>query len=224
MPCFFLLANRYMIKGIKLVIFDLDGTLVDAYPAITSSVNHTLKSLGHPAADKSAIRKSVGWGDENLLKAFIPEKELKNALSVYRKDHAGSLLRGSRLLPGAGKVLSYLKKKGYLLGIASNRPTRFSMIIIRHLGLNKYFDLILCADKLKYIKPHPQILQKILKGLKVSPAEALYIGDMYIDVRTGKAACVRTIAVATGSSSLKELKRERPLRLIRKISSLTELL
>jgi len=213
-----------MIKGVRLVIFDLDGTLVDAYPAITSSVNHTLKSLGYPAADKGAIRKAVGWGDRNLLKAFIPGNDLDKALSIYRKDHSGSLLKGSKLLPGAGKALSYLKRKGYLLAIASNRPTRFSMIIIRHLKLARFFDYILCADKLEHIKPHPQILQKILRRLKVSREEAVYIGDMYIDIRTGKAARMRTVAVATGSSSLKELKAQRPLRVIREIGSLTAML
>ena len=213
-----------MIKGIKLVIFDLDGTLVDAYPAITSSVNYTLKELGLPPQDKMVIRKSVGWGDRNLLRPFVGRGELEKALLIYRKDHCKALMRKVRLLPGARKTLSYLKNKGYYLAVASNRPTRFSMIIIRRLGLNKYFDYILCADKLKTMKPNPEILHKIMGRFMVKKAEALYIGDMNIDVQTGKAAGIRAVAVTTGSSTVRELGKERPFKLIRKISSLQKAL
>lgn len=99
-------------KRVRLIIFDLDGTLVDAYPAIIESFNYTMQKLGYPAQNPLIIRRAVGWGDENLLKPFIKEKDLKKALFLYRKHHRRSLMRKSRLFKGVPRILSYLKKPG----------------------------------------------------------------------------------------------------------------
>jgi phosphoglycolate phosphatase len=209
-------------KGIKLIIFDLDGTLVDAYLAIISSFNYTMARLSCAKQSDSIIRKAVGWGDENLLKPFIDSKEIKRALSIYRKHHKISLLRKSRLLPGTLRVLAYLKKHNYKLAIASNRPTRFCWILLKHLKLKKYFDYILCADKLKHIKPHPEIIHRIIQRLKVLAKETIYVGDMTIDAQAGRRAKVRTIIVTTGSNTKQEIQREKPYRLISKLEELLD--
>jgi len=211
-------------KNIRLVIFDLDGTLLDAYPAIIKSFNYTMKRLGYPARDALTIRRAVGWGDENLLKPFVSPGDLKKALSVYRKHHKTALLEGSKLFPGVIKLLVCLKKKGKLIAAASNRPTKFSLILMRHLGLVKYLDYFLCADKLKHGKPHPQILNKIRQRFVHKPAEVLYAGDMTIDVQAGRRAGIRTVAVTSGSSTKEELEREKPYRLIGRISELSNML
>ncbi|MFH1889187.1 MAG: HAD family hydrolase [Candidatus Omnitrophota bacterium] len=211
-------------KDIKLVIFDLDGTLVDAYPAITGSFNYTMQRLGYPMKSSFIIRRAVGWGDENLLKPFMKPDDIPSGLSVYRKHHKSALIRESRLFPKADKVLGYLKRKGYRLAVASNRPTRFSLILIRHLKIKKYFDYVLCSDKLRQIKPHPQIINKIMRRFILRPSETIYVGDMTIDARAGKAAKVKTIIVTTGSSSREEIKRERPYRVIGRIAELLRIL
>ncbi|MCM8795292.1 MAG: HAD family hydrolase [Candidatus Omnitrophica bacterium] len=211
-------------KGIRLIIFDLDGTLIDAYPAIIRSVNYTLKKLGLPPQDNLTIRRAVGWGDENLLRPFVKQRDLKRAILIYRKHHHLSLVKDSRLLSGVKRLLTQLKNKGYKLAVASNRPTKFSHLLIRHLKISCYFDFVLCADRLKNIKPHPEILKKIMQKLKVKPKETLYVGDMTIDVEAGRGARVRVIAVTTGSSSKAELLKQRPYRTIRKISALLRFL
>jgi phosphoglycolate phosphatase len=215
---------RFIMKRIELIIFDLDGTLVDAYPAIISSFNYTMQKLGYPAKDGFAIRRAVGWGDENLLKPFVKTKDLAFALSVYRKHHQSALIRESRLFPKANTLLTYLKNKGYLLAVASNRPSRFSWILIRHLKLKKYFDYVLCADKLKHIKPHPEIINNIVKRFSLRPGQVIYVGDMTIDAQAGRRAKVRTIIVTTGSSTKSEIKREGPCCIIHKISELLTIL
>lgn len=211
-------------KDIKLIIFDLDGTLVNAYPAIIRSFNYTMRKLNYSKQSATIISRAVGWGDKNLLKPFINLKDLKKALKIYRRHHKMSLLKDSRLFPGVFKVLSYLKKKGYKLAIASNRPTKFSWILIRHLGLERYFDYVLCADRLRHIKPHPEILNKIMQRFQVEPKQALYVGDMTIDVQAGKRAKVKTIIVITGSSTAWEIRRERPYRVIKRITELLRIL
>jgi phosphoglycolate phosphatase len=209
---------------IKLIIFDLDGTLIDAYPAITSSFNYTMRKLGYPLQNKTVIRRAVGWGDENLLKPFIKQEDFKKALSLYRNHHKRSLVIASRIMPRVKTVLVGLKNKGYKLAVASNRPTRFSQILLRHLNLKKYFAFVLCADKLKKGKPHPQILNKIMEKFALSPGQTIYVGDMVIDAQAGKRAKVKTIIVTGGSSLRHEIAKEKPFRIIPKIADLLQIL
>lgn len=211
-------------ERIKLIIFDLDGTLVDAYAAITSSFNYTMQRLNYPRQSALIIRRAVGWGDQNLLKPFLNLKDLEIALTIYRKHHFNALIRKSRLFAKAETILIYLKKKGYKLAIASNRPTKFSWILIRHLKIAKYFDYVLCADSLKHIKPHPEILNKIMQRFSLKPRQTLYVGDMAIDAQAARRAKVKTIIVTTGSSTKQEIKKERPYRIIKKISELLQIL
>jgi phosphoglycolate phosphatase len=210
--------------NIKLIIFDLDGTLIDAYTAITRSFNYAMQKLHYPLQEASIIRRAVGWGDENLLRPFIQEKDLKKALAIYRQHHRLALVKNSRLFPQTEKVLSYLKNKGYKLAVASNRPTRFSWILIRHLKIAKYFDYVLCADKLRYIKPHPEILNKIMQRFHLEPKETVYIGDMTIDVQAGKRAKLKTVIVTGGSSTTFEIKKEKPCRIIKRLKDLLRIL
>ena len=209
---------------IRLIIFDLDGTLVNAYPAIIKSFNYTMQRLNYPFQPAPAIRRAVGWGDENLLKPFLKRKDLKKAISIYRRHHKTALLKGSRLFPKVNKILTYLKNKGYKLAIASNRPTQFSWILIRHLRLEKYFDYVLCADRLRHIKPHPEILNKIMQRFSMKPEQTLYVGDMTIDALAGRRAKVKTIIVTTGSSTSYQFKKERPYRVIRRLNDLLKIL
>jgi phosphoglycolate phosphatase len=211
-------------RHIKLVIFDLDGTLINAYTAIIKSFNYTMAALGYQPLEDLTIRRAVGWGDENLLKPFVKNSDLQKALLLYRRHHKESLIRYSRVFAHVYRLLGYLKKKGYKLAVASNRPTRFSLILIRHLKLKKYFNYVLCADRLTRGKPHPEILKKVMHKLKVKAYETLYVGDMAIDARAGRRAKVRTIMVATGSSTKKELRAEKPDLIVTTIAGLLKLL
>lgn len=209
---------------IKLVIFDLDGTLVDAYEAIIKSVNFTLRKMGYPQVPNGIIRRAVGWGDKRLIGAFVGPRDLGRALAVYRSHHRWSLRRYSRLLPFAQGALSYLKVNGFKLAIASNRPTEFTRLILAHLKIKEYFDYVLCADRLPAGKPHPEILRRIMRRLKAAPAQTLYAGDMTVDVQAGRNARVKVIAIPTGSSSLVEIKKSRPFGIIKNLSFLKKLL
>jgi phosphoglycolate phosphatase len=211
-------------KHVKLVIFDLDGTLVNAYPAIIRSFNYAMRHSGYPPQDDLIIRRAVGWGDEFLLKPFLKPKDLRKVLVLYRRHHRMSLLKYSRIYPGSRKVLSYLESKGLKLAVASNRPTEFSLILIRHLRLKRYFDFVLCADRLNYSKPHPEILNKIMRKFTVTPKETVYVGDMAIDAQAGRRAGIFTVIVTTGSSALPEIKKERPNCILRGISELAKVI
>ncbi len=200
----------------------MDGTLVNAYPAVSRSVNYTLDSLGFAPRSHAEIKRSVGSGDRNLMVHFVGEKLGDQALAIYRPHHTKALeVKGAvKLLPGAWGVLKFLKGKGYKLAIASNRPTKFTRVILKELGVLRFFDVVLCADKADRPKPYPDILWAIARCLSLKGQEVLYVGDMTIDVNCARRAGVRMVAVTTGSSSKKELKDLKPWRIIGKISLL----
>jgi len=210
-------------ESIKLIIFDLDGTLVDAYTAIENSFNYVMRALGLKAQSKISIRRAVGWGDISLLKPYVPKQDLERALSLYRKHHKHSLLKYSRLYPRARSLLRRLKSRGYKLAVASNRPTEFSLILLKHLRILNYFDYVLCADKLKHGKPWPEILNKIIKRFVFKKSQVLYVGDMVIDAQAARRARVKAVIVAGGSSDLSEIKKEQPFKIIAKVSQLTKM-
>jgi len=204
----------------RLVIFDLDGTLVDAYPALTESVVYTVTRLGYRAPTPDQVRRAVGRGQKFLLGSFMKPRDFDKALGIFRPHHQRALLHGVSWLPHARRVLSLLKKRGRMLAIASNRPTSFTRKILKVLDAGHYFDAVRCADKVPKGKPHPQILRDVLRRLKTEKEEAVYVGDMPIDVQAGRRAGLMTIGVATGSSTLKELRVARPTVVIRGLGGL----
>ena len=208
----------------KFIIFDLDGTLVNAYPAVARSLNYTLKQLGLPVQSHQVIKRRVGWGDRNLIEWFVPAGQADQALNIYRRHHKISLRTGTKFLPGAKNLLNYLKRKRYQLAIASNRPTAYTLIILRHLKIKHLFDCVLCADKVARPKPAPDLLFQIIKRCAGKVPEALYVGDMTIDVQTGRRAGVKTIAVTTGSSTRAEIRRQKPFKVIDRVTKVSGIL
>lgn len=209
--------------NIKLVIFDLDGTLVDAYAAISSSFNYVMNKLGLKTQSASLIRSLVGWGDADLLKPYVSKSGLEQALDLYRHHHQTSLLKHTHLYPYARGLLRSLKAKGYKLAVASNRPSKFSHILLRHLKIGGFFDYVLCADQSGRAKPHPEMLNKIVKWFRLEKPQVLYVGDMVIDAQAGRRAKIKTVIVTSGSSNRRDIKKEQPFRIISEINRLSEL-
>lgn len=210
-------------NNLKLVIFDLDGTLVDAYQGVASSLNYALGQLHCAPIDDESIKRTVGRGDRHLIATFVAEEDVDKALSIFRQHHTHALKEGTIFLPGAKQLLKKLKAKNYALAIASNRPTRFTHIILKHLRLQQTFDYVLCGDKVEHPKPAADILERILKKFSLMPDEALYVGDMVIDVETGNKAGVRTVAVVTGSNTKEELFSSRPFKVIDRVSQIAQI-
>ena len=212
-----------VMENIKLIIFDLDGTLLDAYAAISSSFNYVMHKLGLKPQNASIVRRLVGWGDINLLKPYVPLGDLKRALNLYRNHHKHSLLKHSYLYPYARSLLRRLKEKGYKLAVASNRPSKFSHILLRHLQIGVFFDYVLCADQSRHGKPHPEMLNKIVKRFALKKSQSLYVGDMVIDAQAGRRAKIDTVIVTTGSSSRADIEKEHPFRIIPVIGRLSRI-
>lgn len=199
--------GKTMLNSKKLFIFDLDGTLADAYTAIEKSLNFTLKKIGLAPVTYEKVKKTVGMGDRIFMESFFPEKDIEKALKIYRAHHRKALLRYVKLKPFAKKLLYVLKRRNRFLAIASNRPDYFTNIILKKLGIKKYFDIVLCADRINSLKPDPKILNIIVRKSGFQKQEAVYVGDMVIDAETAKRAGVDFIFITGGSSKIQEISK-----------------
>ncbi|MDD4954686.1 MAG: HAD family hydrolase [Candidatus Omnitrophica bacterium] len=205
----------------KLFIFDLDGTLADAYKAIQKSLNFTRDKIGLSRVSYQEAKRKVGRGDRIFMETFFPPEKIKEALRIYRKHHEQALKVYSKLRPYAKYILLRLKRKGKLTAIASNRPSYFTNLILRTLGIRKYFDAVLCADEIESNKPNPKILNVLIKRLAVKKSETVFVGDMDIDLETAKRSAVDVVFVKGGSSHLSVVGKYKNAK---KISSLKEIL
>ncbi len=196
-----------IIKEKKLYIFDLDGTLVNSFVAIQKSLNYTLEKLGYSPVSYTLVKRSVGNGDKLFISTFFPKELHEKALETFRLHHKQSVIRYSKLLPSARKLLYQLKRRKKILAIATNRPRHFTDIILDKLDIKKYFDYILSADEIKSLKPDPRILRTVMNRFRVSGDDTVFVGDMDIDLETAMRASVDAVFIKGGSSFLRDIKK-----------------
>jgi phosphoglycolate phosphatase len=204
----------------RAVIFDFDGTLADSYDAITASLNHVRAVNGLPDLSDAEIRKHVGRGLEKLLADLLPGPDLDRNVALYREHHQTVMRQGTRLLPGARAALEALRRAGRMLAVCSNKKAEFTRALLDSLDIARFFDAVLGPDDVPHPKPAPDMILAALRRLGVSANEALYVGDMDVDVQTARAAGVRVWVVPTGSADRASLEAARPDRLIEGLDEL----
>jgi phosphoglycolate phosphatase len=205
---------------LRAIIFDFDGTLVDSYQAITASVNHVRAAHHLPPLQEPEVRRCVGRGPAYLLEHTVPGTDLENDLALYRAHHPSVLRSGTRLLPGAAETVRMLKGSGLHLAVCSNKPRDFTRELLDYLGLAPSMDVVIGPEDAARIKPAPDMLLAALKRLNVAPAEALYVGDMVVDVETARAAGVTVWVIPTGSDERSTLQAAQPDRILQSLREL----
>ncbi|MFH0796906.1 MAG: HAD family hydrolase [Candidatus Omnitrophota bacterium] len=206
--------DREKISKKKMFIFDLDGTLINAYPAIVESMNYTLRQMNYPPSEPEKIIRAVGLGNDGLFRVFLREEDISQARDIYRQHHKTHLKGKISLLPGALDLLKRLKSSGKILSVASNRPAETALLLISVLEITSYFDRVLTGEEVTNPKPAPDILLALLSHFRILPEDALYVGDMTIDAQTGASAGIETVIVTTGSSTPEEVKAADPYLII----------
>jgi phosphoglycolate phosphatase len=211
------------LDSLKAVLFDFDGTLADSYAAITASVNHVRAAHGLPPLDEAEVRRHVGRGPAYLLEHTVPGADLNVDWPRYRAHHPSVLESGTRLLPGAEEAVAALAARGLTVGVCSNKPRAFTRRLLDYLGLAGQVALVLGPEDVARPKPAPDMLRTALGRLGLKPEQALYVGDMTVDIETARAAGVRVWVVPTGSDEQARLEAAHPDRLLRDLNELAEL-
>jgi HAD superfamily hydrolase (TIGR01509 family) len=191
--------------AVSLVMFDLDGTLVDAYDAVHMSLNEAFSQHQYPQISHEEIKRNVGWGETHLVRQFVKPEDLNAVLNTYRAHHRSVLPGRVRFLPGVEQLLSYLKSKDILVALATNRPRPFTEIIVKDMGLDQHLHDMICGDEVESPKPSGDMLRIVMDRLGYLPDQCLYVGDMTVDALAGHDAGVCTIVVTTGSCTRGEL-------------------
>ena len=218
------MKDRVPVNRPEAVVFDFDGTLVDSYEAIAASVNHVRSSHGLPLLSTAEVRRHVGRGPIHLLRRTVPNSDIAIDLAKYRTHHPSVLRSGTHLLPGVAKTLRELKDASFRLGICSNKPAAFTRQLVEILGLTGLVDAVVGPEDAPRIKPAPDMLLAILSRLAVVPTQALYVGDMVVDVETARSAGVTVWVIPTGSDSKETLAKASADRLLGDFSEIAALL
>lgn len=213
----------------KLVIFDLDGTLLDTIADLATATNHALKQLGYPCHDTETIRTYVGNGINKLLERALPESErteanvmkMRSFFVSYYDEHNADL---STPYPGIPSLLQALQQKGLMIAVASNKYQTATVKLIHHYFHDISFVEILGQREGVPVKPDPSIVSDIIQKAEVSKEEVLYVGDSNVDMQTAHNAGVDAIGVAWGFRPRAELEALQPLAVIDKAEKLLDYL
>jgi phosphoglycolate phosphatase len=207
----------------RLIIYDLDGTLVDTLEDIVRSANHMLQAMGAPLLSRDQVRRLVGRGMHQLVGDCLgtdDPQRIEDGLAVYRAHYAEHLLDHSCLYPGARELLDHFKDRRQ--AVITNKPDPYSTTILQQLQVAQYFCRIVAGDAEFSRKPDPAAVLALMRQAQVSAGETIFIGDSAIDVETGRGAGVLTIAVSHRLGDLDELKAARPDVLVEDLSGVLD--
>ena len=183
----------------RAVVFDLDGTLIDGYDAIHEALAFAMTGLGLPVPGPERVREMVGHGLERLLAQAAGAERAAEGVRLFREYYPEVAVSGSRLLPGVEDALARLSEEGFALSVASNKPPRFSRMILEAKGVAGRFAAIAGPDEAHPPKPDPAMLRWLLGAMGAAPAETVCVGDMEVDVLFARAGGCRAVVVPTGS-------------------------
>ncbi|WP_299204916.1 phosphoglycolate phosphatase [uncultured Amphritea sp.] len=193
----------------RLVLFDLDGTLLDSAPDLTLAIDRMLASLDRPIAGPERVRNWVGNGAQMLVRRALtqsdtpcgdePELALFNqAFELFLKHYGQCCAEQSTLYPGVQELISFLYDSQVSMGLVTNKPMSFTETLLDEFSLRRYFSVVLGGDSLSEKKPHPMPLQYAMDKLKVTPLQTLMVGDSRSDIKAAQAAGCKVAAVSYG--------------------------
>lgn len=214
--------NAPFSNGVKGVIFDLDGTLIDSFEAIREGFNSTLPLYGLKPLSLEETKSVVGTPLRDTLAEMVGEENADEATIIFRKRYKQVYLEKTLPMPYADEIIKKFFEKGLRLGVATNKHGGFSRKIIEHLGWGKAITSVVGEGDTPKNKPEPDMIFQNLKNLSLGNDEALFIGDSPVDLKTGKNAAVKTIAVPTGHHSKEMLIEAGATTVIEDLSFLEE--
>lgn len=201
--------SRPLLRELKLIVFDFDGTLADTREIIVRTNQEVQRRMGYPLTDEAGIMATVGLPlQECILVMYpdLPREELPVWIKTYREVFDS--LKGQivpELFQGVKETLASLASMGYVLTVASSRGNKSLTDFLREMGIAPYISYVLGAEDVKLAKPHPEPVLKTLGAMGLSSSETLVVGDMPVDIQMGHGAGARTCGVTYGNSDREAL-------------------
>ena len=213
--------NTGRFAGVRVLIFDLDGTLIDSKLDLALSVNAALVHVGREPVAHERIYGYVGNGAPTLLRRALGEgmsdADVERALAYFLDYYRAHMLDNTVAYPGVREGLEQLA--GRQMAVLTNKPVRFSKAILEGLNLARYFSYVYGGNSFERKKPDPMGAQVLLRDLDAAPKEAMLVGDSEVDIQTARNAGTWACGVTYGLGSAR--LAEYPPDLL--VSSLTEL-
>lgn len=191
-------------------LFDLDGTLIDSNSAVVECMKVTVREVGGEVTDEQELRNSFGRGLMNTMAQWIPEGKLDQALARYEENFPRLVQNNLRFYDGVIELLEYFRSKGMPMAVVTGNKQFEAQGIFEKLQFGHYFGAVVCADSIPFQKPSPEPVLEALRRLGQPADLAVFIGDSEHDIRAGKLAGVKTIAVHGGSSTKERLTAAGP--------------
>ncbi len=210
----------------QLVIFDFDGTLVDTLHDIAGSLNAARNEIGEPDASIDTVRSWIGEGLDHLIREALPANDKNATLHEdlkrrYRAQYAKRMYATSKPYPGVDAMLDRLKD--CQLAVCSNKTENFVQEMLAHFNMLDRFLGVMGGDTLSVRKPDPQVITHLVAQAS-NPTQVWMVGDSAVDMRTGKAAKIRTIACAYGIRGRAELEAEHPDYMVDEASAIADII
>jgi phosphoglycolate phosphatase len=194
------------LTGIKAVIIDLDGTMLDTAPDFHHAVNRMRAEMGLGPLDIETIKDFVGKGTENLMRRVLAvdfdgegvERHFERAIKSYTKYYLAINGDYTAIFPGVIDGLDAMRAKGLRLACVTNKPIAFTTPLLAKKGLTRYFDVVYGGDSLPKKKPDPYPLRKVCEDFALDPCQVVAIGDSSNDAQAARAAGCRVLNVPYG--------------------------
>lgn len=221
------------LTGIKLVVFDLDGTLLDSAPDIATAANQTLQALGRESLSESQIRNYVGNGADVLLaralsRSVTVDPKLSDALrqearGLFDDFYAQTGHQQSRLYQGVISTLERLHQGEIAMALLTNKPSQFIPAILAQHQLGEYFVEVIGGDTFAAKKPDPMALLWLMQKHQLNAEQVLMVGDSKHDIQAAKNAGCRSLGVTYGYNHGEPIEASQPDFVANQLSELLHL-
>lgn len=217
-----------MAFSVSKIIFDLDGTLVDTAPDLSSALNHALTVAGLKTIDPRYVKNLVGHGAIALLEKGIALQDKENSIDAkslhgvfldYYQDHIAD---NSKTYDGCNNLLDHLKDLNIALAICTNKPEKMAISLIERLEIDHYFDAICGGDSFAFKKPDPRHLTQTA-ALLTGDNSIVMVGDSLPDIKAAQAANIPSIGVSYGYST-QDMKSLNPTKLVHNLTEIKALI
>ncbi len=219
---------KQKILSFSAVLFDMDGTLIDSGRSIA---HHFIRALNenkikHPL-NETLLIEHLELPFEALNQRFslcVDDAQYQRFLETYRKNYLLDPITGTSVYSGAFETLTFLKKNGKRLSLATGKQMNVAQQIMKTLKLDSFFECLQGYETGLKPKPEPDILRKALDCLNVEAKDCLMVGDTHVDMQAGKALGMRTIAALYGFGKKETLEKDRPDHWLHALKDLPALL